>query len=70
MSTISRDVGHYVDRNRFTLDPDKRDEIIEFAERLDLPETMGSQGRNWHLSDATLEEFDARLSALPPRLTR
>jgi hypothetical protein len=68
MSTISRDVGHYVDRNRFTLDPDKRDEIIAFAERLGLPETMGSQNRNWHLSDATLEEFDARLRHSRPDL--
>ena len=68
MSTIGRDVGHYVDRNPFTFNPDKRDDIIAFAERLGLPETMGSQGRNWHISPATLEDFVARLRRSRPDL--
>ncbi len=59
MSVISRDVGQYVARNQSIFDADKRDQIIAFAEQLGLPETMGSQGKYWHLSASTLDKFAA-----------
>jgi hypothetical protein len=68
MSIVRRDIEHYITRNQFTFDLAKRDKIIELAEKFGLQETMGSQGKNWHLSDATLEEFDARVRHSRPDL--
>ncbi len=68
MSVIARDVGQYITRNQFTFDLDKREQIIAFAEQLGLPETMGCRGKNWHLSDATLEQFATRIQQTRPDL--
>jgi hypothetical protein len=68
MSIISRVVSQYIARNRSTFDPAQRDDLIAFAEQVGLQESIGSQGKSWHLSDATLEQFATRVQQSRPDL--